>query len=485
MFASVQLIFGFMLQDEFIKIFHQKLEHQATDDQEKVIKQLAQFSLNIEKQEIFVLKGFAGTGKTTLIDGLVKATNHFKIKTVLLAPTGRAAKVINKMTKKAAYTIHKKIYRQKSSKDGFGHFALSENLHTNTLFIIDESSMIANSSYDQSSFGTGRLLDDVIEFVFSGQRCKIIFIGDLAQLPPVKLELSPALDTEVLKGYMYPLYSNTLTQVVRQASSSGILYNATKLRQLLGTDPIKIEINTNDFDDVVDIDGSLLIEDLDTAYSRDGVEQSIVVCRSNKRANRFNQGIRNAVLYKEERISIGDLIMVVKNNYFWAEEDSGIDFIANGDIAEITHIYGYEELYGFEFANISIRLLDYENIELDVKILLNTLESETAALSYEENKTLYYKILEDYSDLKPKKKQYAAVRENPYFNALQIKYAYAITCHKAQGGQWKNVFVDQGFVNDEMINNEYVRWLYTAFTRPTERLFLVNFDKKMLISNEN
>jgi exodeoxyribonuclease-5 len=469
-----------MIYDEFIKVFKEKLKHKPTKDQEDAIHTLAKFTLNIEQQEMYILKGYAGTGKTTLIDGLVKATNHFKIKTILMAPTGRAAKVINKITGKIAYTIHKKIYRQKSSKDGFGSFALGDNLHTNTIFIVDEASMIANNSLEQSTFGSGRLLEDLISFVFSGERCKLIFIGDTAQLPPVKLNISPALDTEALKMFMYPVFTNTLTEVVRQEKDSGILYNATKLRELLNSDKIDIKINTLDFDDIHAINGGMLIEDLNTAYDKDGLEQSIIVCRSNKRANRFNQGIRNTILYREERIAIGDLIMVVKNNYFWTEDEFEIDFIANGDIAEITHIFAYETLYGFDFADISIRLIDYDDTEVNVKILLNTLESETAALSFEENKNLFYKILEDYSEIKPKSKQYKEVRENPYFNALQIKYAYAITCHKAQGGQWKNVFIDQGYINDEMIDKEYLRWLYTAFTRPTEELFLINFSPKML-----
>ena len=469
-----------MIQDEFIKIFQQKLQHRATNDQTDAIQTLANFTLNIELQEIYLLKGYAGTGKTTLIDGLVKATKHFKIKSVLMAPTGRAAKVIHKITHKEAYTIHKKIYRQKGSKDGFGSFILGENLHTNTIFIVDEASMIANSNTEQSTFGSGRLLEDLISFVFSGERCKLILIGDTAQLPPVKLNLSPALDIEALKMFMYPVLSNTLTQVVRQEKDSGILFNATQLRKQLDKDKIDIKIDTLNFPDIQAISGNALIEDLNTSYDNSGLEQSIIICRSNKRANRFNQGIRNMVLYKEERISIGDLIMIVKNNYFWTEDEMDIDFIANGDIAEITHIFNYETLYGFDFADISIRLIDYDDIEVNVKILLNTLESETAALNFEENKNLFYKILEDYSNIKPKAKQYKEVRENPYFNALQIKYAYAITCHKAQGGQWKNVFIDQGYINDDMIDKEYLRWLYTAFTRPTERLFLLNFDKKML-----
>jgi exodeoxyribonuclease-5 len=473
-----------VIENEFIKVFTKKLEHRPTDDQVSAIASLAKFTLNIEKEELFILKGYAGTGKTTLIDGLVKATNHFKIKTILLAPTGRAAKVINRITNKSAYTIHKKIYRQKSSKDGFGNFALGDNLHTNTLFIIDESSMIANHSLDQSAFGTGSLLDDLIRFVFSGVRCKILFIGDVAQLPPVKLDLSPALDEEALKRYMYPVFSSTLKQVVRQEKDSGILFNATELRKQLNKDSINIQIITKEFSDIEAINGELLIESLSSSYDNAGLEQSIIICRSNKRANRFNQGIRNAVLYKEERISVGDLIMVVKNSYFWTEDEMDIDFIANGDIAEIVHIFGHETMYGFDFADVTIRLIDYSYTEINVKILLNTLETETPALSYDENKKLFYTILEDYTHIKPKKKQYEEVRSNPYFNAIQIKYAYAITCHKAQGGQWQNVFIDQGYINDKMIDNQYLRWLYTAFTRPTKQLFLINFDKKMLDIDE-
>lgn len=474
-----------MIQDEFIKVYIENLKHHPTQDQLKAIELLSKFTLDIEHQEIFILKGFAGTGKTTLINGLVKVTSHFKIKTVLLAPTGRAAKVINKITNNSAYTIHKKIYRQKSSKDAFGSFVLGDNLHTNTLFVVDEASMIANSSSDQSAFGSGKLLDDLLRFVFSGERCKLLLIGDTAQLPPVKLDISPALDHEVMKHYLYPVFTHTLTQVLRQEQNSGILINATNLRSLLNQDDFKIKINTKDFQDIHTIDGSDLIDQLVSSYDKYGLDQCIVICRSNKRANRFNQGIRNSVLYKEERISVGDMIMVVKNNYFWTDDEFEIDFIANGDIAEITYIFGFETLYGFDYADVSIRLVDYNDIEVNVKILLNTLESETAALSTEENKSLFYKILEDFADEKTKKKQVQQVRENPYFNALQIKYAYAITCHKAQGGQWKNVFIDQGFVNDEMIDKDYLRWLYTAFTRPTHQLFLINFSKKMLESDEN
>jgi exodeoxyribonuclease-5 len=279
---------------------------------------------------------------------------------------------------------------------------------------------------------------------------------------------------------MYPVQTHILKEVVRQKNTSGILHNATQLRTQIESEDYNIKISTIGFDDVIPVTGSTLLDDLESSYSQVGIEQSIVVCRSNKRANQFNQGIRNSVLNKEERISIGDLLMVVKNNYFWTEAETDIDFIANGDIGEVSHIFGFENLYGFDFADISLRLLDYENIEFNCKILLNTLESESAALSYDENKKLFYTILEDYIEIKTKKQQYKEVRENPYFNALQIKYAYAVTCHKAQGGQWKNVFIDQGYVTDEMINKEYLRWLYTAFTRPTDRLFLINFNKKML-----
>ena len=475
-----------MIQEEFAKQFISKLDFIPTQEQSNIIQDLSDFVLDIEMQEIFLLRGYAGTGKTSLINGLVKALNTYRIRSVLLAPTGRAAKVITQYTQKAAYTIHKKIYRQKSSKDAMGKFILGDNLHKNTLFIVDEASMISNKDAGKNAvFGSGLLLTDLIRFVFSGERCKLILIGDEAQLPPVGSVLSPALNKEKLIQYMYPVYSGILTEVIRQDRLQGILANATAIRQWQKEEKFEIKIETQNFEDVIPITGTELIEEINNCYDKDGIEETIVICRSNKRANRFNMGIRNQVLYKEEQLSVGDLIMVVKNNYFWTEDEEEIDFIANGDIAEITHIFDHEEMYGFSFINVSIRLIDYNDLELNVKLLTNTLSSETPSLSTEENKKLFYSILEDYKELKTKKTQYQKVKTNPYFNALQIKYAYAITCHKAQGGQWKNVFIDQGYITDEMIDKEYLKWLYTAFTRAIDKLYLVNFNKKMLDLDEN
>ena len=475
-----------MIQEEFAKQFISKLDFIPTQEQSNIIQDLSDFVLDIEMQEIFLLRGYAGTGKTSLINGLVQALNTYKIRSVLLAPTGRAAKVITQYTHKAAYTIHKKIYRQKGSKDAMGKFVLGDNLHKNTLFIVDEASMISNKGIGKTSvFGSGLLLDDLIRFVFSGERCKLILIGDEAQLPPVGSVLSPALSKEKLIQYMYPVYSGKLTEVIRQQKLQGILANATSIRQWQKEEKFEIKIQTKTFQDVIPITGTELIEEISSCYDNDGIEQTIVICRSNKRANRFNMGIRNQVLYKEEQLSVGDLIMIVKNNYFWTEDEEEIDFIANGDIAEITHIFDHEEMYGFSFINVSIRLIDYNDLELNVKLLTNTLSTETPSLSTEENKKLFYTILEDYKELKTKKTQYQKVKSNPYFNALQIKYAYAITCHKAQGGQWQNVFIDQGYITDEMIDKEYLKWLYTAFTRAINKLYLVNFNKKQLDLDDN
>jgi exodeoxyribonuclease-5 len=474
-----------MIQDEFEKVFLKKLGLQPTADQSIAIKKLAKFTLDIDTKEIFLLKGFAGTGKTTLINGLVQATQYFKIKTRLLAPTGRAAKVMSRITGEPAYTIHKRIYKQKGSKDAFGTFVMADNLYTNTLFIVDEASMISNNDGgEQSIFGSGRLLDDLIKFVFIGERCKLILIGDTAQLPPVKLNVSPALDLQSLKHYLYPVYEMTLKEVVRQQKTSGILHNATLLRSKIEQKEVDIMVETIAFDDVHAISGGNLLEALNQSYDKEGIEQSIVICRSNKRANLFNQGIRKSVLYKEERITVGDLLMVVKNSYFWTEDEMDIDFIANGDIAEITYILGYKTLYGFDFADVTIRLIDYD-IEINVKLLLNTLEVESAALDMESQKKLFYSVLEDYAHVKGRKAQYQAVKTDLYFNAIQVKYAYAITCHKAQGGQWQNVFIDHGYLGEQNTELEFLRWLYTAFTRPTKQLFLINFNKKWLDISEN
>lgn len=362
-----------------------------------------------------------------------------------------------------------------------GRFVLNKNLFKDTFFIVDEASMISNTPAESSIFGSGRLLEDLIEFVYTGSNCKLILVGDTAQLPPVGLDISPALSASELEYMGREVFEFEMKEVVRQDSNSGILINATSLRNLI-TDTSYFSgyfsLNCAGFSDIQRIGGADLIEELTTCYDRYGLFETIVVTRSNKRANKFNAGIRSSILYKEAEISTGDLLMVVKNNYFWLEENEKIDFIANGDIAEIVAIYKHEEMYGFRFANVSLRLIDYPDIEIDCKILLETLENESPALTQEQNRKLFDVVSEDYSDIRSKKKRWEKVRENPYFNALQVKFAYAVTCHKAQGGQWKAVFVDQGYLTEEMINTEFLRWFYTAFTRPTEKLYLVNFNKE-------
>lgn len=478
------------IYNEIIKAF----EYEPTSGQELLIQKLSEFvSASSDPNEIFLLKGYAGTGKTSTVAALVQALKNIKQQTFLAAPTGRAAKVLSAYANSSAFTIHKKIYRQQSTADGIGKFVMDINQHKNTIFIVDEASMIANGSNDNSIFGSGRLLDDLIEYVYNDKRCKLILIGDSAQLPPVKLDISPALDTKELETYGKKILEHELTEVVRQNESSGILYNATKIRSILqkSTDTnaeVKFKgfpkFKIQGFIDIKKVNGADLIESISDAYGSYSEHEVVVICRSNKRANRFNQGIRASVLYREEEISTGDLIMIVKNNYFWAEEYAEIDFIANGDTAEIVRIKKYTERYGFRFADVTLKFYDYKNIEMDAKILLDTLNSENASLSYDQNVKLYRKIEEDYTDIKNKRKRYEKIREHPFFNALQVKFAYAVTCHKAQGGQWKIVYVDQGWVREDMIDKEYLRWLYTAFTRSETELALVNFRKDFFYENE-
>ncbi len=470
-----------MIEQQFSKIFRKHLSFEPTKGQAATIEALSRFFLEAQMGDVFLLKGYAGTGKTTLIASLLKTLQHIRQKAVLLAPTGRAAKVLAGYTKRPAYTIHKKIYRQKSGKDGLGDFVLDKNLHTNTLFIIDEASMISNSGHDASVFGSGRLLDDLFTYVQEGKNCRLLFVGDTAQLPPVHSELSPALDAGYLEAYGAQVFQVELTDVVRQAKLSGILNNATTLRELMKGVMDKVpHFDISSFDDIEAIRGNTLIEALEQSYDRYGREQVIVITRSNKRANLYNKGIRNSILWHEERIARGDLLMVVKNNYFWSEEYEEIDFIANGDIAELIAIHGYEERYGLEFADVTLKFHDYDDLEVECKIILDTLDIETASLNREQNKDFFYRVFEDYQHLKTKKQKVLAVKEDPYFNAMQVKFSYAVTCHKAQGGQWSVVFVDQGYFKEEMWNLDYARWLYTALTRPTQKLFLVNFNKEFI-----
>lgn len=469
-----------MIKNHLINILTEKLAFPPTNSQAQLIDLMASYIISDEPDEIMLIKGYAGTGKTTMINTLTQVLDSLKIRSILMAPTGRAAKVMADYTGKAAFTIHKSIYRQKSSSDGMGKFVLNKNLYKNTYFIVDEASMISNEAMENSVFGSGRVLDDLLEYVYSGVNCKLILVGDTAQLPPVGLSISPALEAYVLEEAGFSVKEMELSDVVRQAEGSGILTNATDIRTMI-TEQANAEgffnIELKPFDDITRISGADLIETISTCYDKYGLFETTVVTRSNKRANIFNKGIRGSILYKENEIERGDLLMVVKNNYFWADEDSGIDFIANGDIAEIITINGYEELYGFRFANVSLRFLDYGDVELDCKIFLETLSLETASFGSEQNRQLFDAVSEDYLDIRNKRERWKKIKENPYFNALQVKYAYALTCHKAQGGQWKAVFVDHGYLTEDMLDTEYYRWLYTAFTRPAEKLFLVNFDK--------
>lgn len=455
----------------------QKLGHHPTKSQLNLIGKIAEFITGNTNDTVLLIKGYAGTGKTSTISALVKTMDEFKIRSVLLAPTGRAAKILSQYSGKPAWTIHKKIFRQKSSRDGFGSFVLDKNLHTNTVFIVDEASMISNVSGEYNIFGSGRLMDDLLDYVNNGKGCKLIVAGDTAQLPPVGSSNSPALEAGCYRGFFVRVVECELTEVVRQEQQSGILVNATAVRELIRNGISGYPgLTTTGYDDFCSISGNELIELLANAYETDGLDQTIVINRSNKRSNMYNAGIRSRILFREEEIIPGDLLMVVKNNYFWLKDSGDVDFIANGDTVEILKIRKYKELYGFRYADVNLRLIDY-NIELDARIMLDTLSVESASLTGEQNKTLFYNIYEDYQMLKPKRKGYDMVRENPYFNALQVKFAYAVTCHKAQGGQWKNVFIDQGYINESMIDTEYLRWIYTAITRSTKRLYLVNFSE--------
>ena len=454
-----------------------------TEDQSSALKKLASYIVDNSNDIIFLMTGYAGTGKTSVISSVVKTLDLLRMRSVLLAPTGRAAKVLSSYSGRTAYTIHKKIYRQKSSKDGIGSFKLDRNLQKDTYFIVDESSMISNSSNDSSLFGSGRVLDDLIEYVYSGTDCKLILVGDTAQLPPVGSVVSPALDAAMLGAYGFGLISCELRQVVRQSESSGVLMNATRIRlQVAEQDLVHPSIDCLNFKDIIRITGEELIEEISSAYGSCGMEGTIIVVNSNKQANRYNQGIRNRIFFREEEISPGDMVMVVKNNYFiLEEEEDGAGFIANGDIAEVRKIRKYEERYGFRFAEMVLKFPDY-NLEVESKVMLDVLSLDTPALPSDKNKELYQNILADYLDIKTRRKQYDAVKNDPYFNALQIKFAYAVTCHKAQGGQWERVFIDQGMFNRNEITIDYLRWFYTALTRSTDKVYLVNFNEEFFIS---
>jgi exodeoxyribonuclease-5 len=470
-----------MLSSFFQEQIKKNFPFTPTPEQETALEQLSRFFFDRESDTLFVLKGYAGTGKSSLVGALVKTMNELKQKAILLAPTGRAAKVFASYAGQNAYTIHKKIYRQKVFSNEPSGFVQADNLHKHTLFIVDEASMIANDGFDSFSFGSGRLLDDLIHYVYSGEGCRLILLGDSAQLPPVSQQESPALDVDTLKGYGLQVNSFTLTQVVRHAEMSGILMNATLLRQALEQETVNLfpQLSFRTYPDVTVLQGDELIDALEQAYSRDGMEETIVITRSNKRANIFNDGIRNRILWREDELSAGDWLMVAKNNYYWSKEIPELDFIANGDLMKVKRIRRTTELYGFHFCDLTTYFPDYD-LEIPLKILMETLHTDAPALPKELDDKLFYAILEDYADIPGKREKMKKLKEDAYYNVVRVKYAYAVTCHKAQGGQWKNVFLDLSYISEEQLGVSFYRWLYTAFTRATERIFLVNPAKELL-----
>ena len=468
--------------------FVSRLQYEPTSCQEGLLRKVADF-VSSDDSDILVVNGYAGTGKTTAISAVISVMKEFQTKCVLLAPTGRAAKVLSSYAGQPAYTIHKHIYRQKSvGGDGFGQFSLAPNKDKEALFIVDEVSLIGIDAGQQQStaaFGTGNLLEDLISFVRAGVECKVILIGDSAQLPPIGLEASPALLPEYMK-MMGGVRFAELSTVVRQQHESGILYNATLIRQLQSEleygpgvmDICDLGLETDPFDDIERISGGELIEKIGDAYSAYGEDDTIILCRSNKRAIKYNLGVRSTVQFKEERLVRDDKLMIVKNCYQFLEGIEGMDYIANGDIAKLQKISKFEERYGLHFAEARISFPDYDDQEIVAKVILDTLESESASLTYEQSNKLYQGVNEDYAHITAKRKRYESVREDKYYNALQLKYANAITCHKSQGGQWRCVFIDNPFWQEELTVDD-LKWLYTAITRATEKVYLVNFKDEL------
>ena len=484
------------ISEDLGALIRENFAHNPTKEQEKAIFLLSDFLLSRERDEVFLLKGYAGTGKTSLLAALVRTLQQLDQRFMLLAPTGRAAKVLSSYAGAPAYTIHRKIYRQKSITD-MDVFQNDINLRQDTLFIVDEASMIANESHDRTVFGTGRLLDDLMHYVYSCEGCRLILVGDTAQLPPVGDEESPALSRIMLEGYGMEVTELCLTQVVRQLEESGILWNATMLRRLIQDEEMFDfpKLRGKSFPDVRVLPGDELIDALNDSYRDHGTDGTIVITRSNKRANIFNNGIRSRILDYEEELSSGDLVMVAKNNYYWktlsnsplkgensAQEVSplrgdleGSSFIANGDVAVVRRIRNERSFYGFRFADATLQFPDYDQNEMDVTVLLDTLQSEAPALTRQQQEALFNGVWEDYPELTNKRDRMKRLRQDKYYNALQIKYAYAVTCHKAQGGQWEHVYIDQGYITEEMLAPDYFRWLYTAITRATEQVYLVNW----------
>ena len=482
-----------MVNDELKYRIRQSLGFTPTPEQEHALDVFSLFLTDRMENVVMIMRGSAGTGKTTLAGAIVRAMAALKQKMILLAPTGRAAKVFSLNAGHAAYTIHRRIYRQKSAGD-LSAFNLNDNLNRDTLFIIDEASMISNQGFGDSAFGSGCLLDDLMQFVYNGQRsasplassnnCRMLLIGDKAQLPPVGEDESPALMADVLRCYGMKVYECDLNQVLRQrplegGQGSGILWNATMIRQMITHDEITglPRIRFEGFADIQSVPGDELIETLASSYSHVGLDETIVITRSNKRANIYNQGIRNTVLDREDELCRGDQLMIVKNNYFWTEGSKDIPFIANGDIAVVQRVRNVHELYGFRFAEVTMQFPDYDNYELTATVILDSLTTEAPALTHEQQEQLYNAVIEDYADIPQKVERIKKMKSDRYYNALQVKFAYAVTCHKAQGGQWAHVYLDQGYMTDDMLTPDYIHWLYTSFTRATEKLYLVNWPK--------
>ena len=467
-----------------------------TPEQAQALDVFVQFMTDSNPHAVMILRGSAGTGKTSLSGAIVRTLRAVRQKVMLLAPTGRAAKVFSLNSGMPAYTIHRRIYREKAFAGVDGQFNLNDNLYTDTLFMVDEASMIANLGLGGTTFGSGCLLDDLIHFVYQGRNDRLLLIGDKAQLPPVGEEESPALSAAMLQGYGLSVYECDLNEVVRQSQQSGILFNATRIRQMITHDDITQlpKIRFSGFSDIREMPGAELIEALGDSYHHVGLDDTIVVTRSNKRANIFNQGIRNMVLDREEELESGDMLMIVKNNYYWMEEerkkikekDNQVPsndipaFLANGDRAKVLKVRRRIDLYGFRFATLLLQFPDYGNYELEATVLLDTLTSEAPALTHDQQDQLFHQIEEDYQDVPLKADRMKAIRQDQFYNALQVKFAYAVTCHKAQGGQWAHVYVDQGYMTDDMLTPDYIHWLYTAFTRATEMLYLVNWPETQI-----
>lgn len=482
-----------MLIDELIFQIIQQFELQPTTEQKHVLTQFAHFMMDEDPRVVMIFCGSAGTGKTSLASAIARTMVKLEQKVMLLAPTGRAAKVFSVHSGQPAYTIHRQIYRQKSFDSDGGVFNLNFNRYCDTLFMVDESSMIANQGQMESSFGSGCLLDDLVQFVYSGRNCRMILMGDAAQLSPIGEEQSPALSSNFMEGYGLKVYECRLDNVLRQSEESGILYNATLIRTHIMRDELTQlpQIHFDAFADIVVVSGNELIEMLNSSYSEVGVDETMVITRSNKRAHIYNQGIRQTILGSEEELSTGDMLMIVRNNYHWVklptnneeQDTTSMTFLANGDRAMVQRVRNIRELYGFRFADVWLQFPDYNDYELEATIILDSLHTEAPALSREQNERLFNEVLTDYADIPRKQDRLKKLREDIFLNAVQVKYAYAITCHKAQGGQWAHVYVDQGYMTDEMLSPDYLHWLYTAFTRATEKLYLVNWPKSQTFEN--